>query len=174
MSHTVTLGASGEPRSAAALSPALLNRPEERRARIEVTAPTRRFLVTLGDRPFEVGVVGDEPDWLYPVLGDLKRFTEHELNWDSYGGLPLTFQAGYAGLDLLARILPSDAPAPAVVPTTDGGLQFEWHTPSGDLEIEVSGNGLMSADFEGVGGEAWQLDHSQIFDGRLQNAVSQV
>ncbi|HEY3241769.1 MAG TPA: hypothetical protein VGM03_00330 [Phycisphaerae bacterium] len=36
----------------------------------------------------------------------------------------------------MVAVLPDDAPAPAVVPTSRGGLQLEWHTRGIDLEIE--------------------------------------
>ena len=33
----------------------------------------------------------------------------------------------------------SDTEAPWVVPTTDGGIQLEWHRKDEDLEVEIGG-----------------------------------
>jgi len=41
-----------------------------------------------------------------------------------------------------------DTPAPAVVPTNRGGLQFEWHTRGIDLEIELQAPGRGSISYE--------------------------
>ncbi len=39
-------------------------------------------------------------------------------------------------LRALTEFLPLDAPAPAVAPTGQGGLQFEWHRGGWDVEVE--------------------------------------
>ena len=44
-------------------------------------------------------------------------------------------------LNILAKILDSSAPPPAVVPTYEGGVQVEWHRNGVDLEIEINPDG---------------------------------
>ncbi len=39
-------------------------------------------------------------------------------------------------LQALMRFLPADATAPAVAPTGNGGVQFEWHRGGWDVEVE--------------------------------------
>ncbi len=36
----------------------------------------------------------------------------------------------------LMQFLPADATAPAVAPTGNGGVQFEWHRGGWDVEVE--------------------------------------
>ena len=63
--------------------------------------------------------------------------------WDSYGAACVDHNAIRYVLRLLLRISSANTPAPSLVPLPDGGVQIEWHTTVGDLEIEVSENGLL-------------------------------
>lgn len=58
-------------------------------------------------------------------------------NWDSYGAQPIDPRCIEYARTLLRSIMKPDTPAPAVVPTSQGGVQLEWHTKGLDLEIEV-------------------------------------
>ena len=40
-------------------------------------------------------------------------------------------------MDVLGQIMTDDMPAPDVVPTYEGGVQFEWHRNGIDIEIEI-------------------------------------
>jgi hypothetical protein len=57
-------------------------------------------------------------------------------DWDSYGAPPISPGAVGFALAYLARAMRPETPAPAVVPSPSGGLQFEWHDQGVDLEVE--------------------------------------
>lgn len=69
-------------------------------------------------------------------------------NWDSYGARPIELQAIQIGIEVLLSITDEDTPAPAVVPTTGGGVQFEWHRNNCDFEVAVSAAGIVSFFFD--------------------------
>lgn len=77
-----------------------------------------------------------EPAWLGRTLEQLNRMIQLSPNWDSYGSRAVELQKAWIALDALSEILEAHSPAPAVVPTSDGGLQLEWHRNGIDLEIE--------------------------------------
>ena len=65
-------------------------------------------------------------------------------------------------LNVLMRILDSQAPAPAIVPTWLGGVQAEWHRNGVDLEISVNPGGTVEYYFnnndeerEGIASDDW-------------------
>ncbi len=108
-----------------------------------------RFFLTFnsGDRLTVILVgSGNEPVWLWRVMDAIKRLCRLPSNWDSYAATPLTAEAVRRSLTVLPSILPNDAPNPSVVPTRDGGLQFEWHRRGIDLEIRVPPTGPTTAD----------------------------
>ena len=63
-------------------------------------------------------------------------------------------------LSLLAHALDSRVPPPTVVPTSEGGIQVEWHRNGVDLEIESAPSGQVEFFFasqsEEYEGSAWE------------------
>lgn len=100
-----------------------------------------------------------EPASVSATVQALSRLLSLPAGWDSYDS-PQISPACVAAANGLARDLLSDGvPAPAVVPTSAGGVQLEWHTRGIDLEIEVHEDGRVSACFaDQRTGAAWQLD----------------
>jgi hypothetical protein len=97
------------------------------------------------------------PPWFEALARRFDSFVDLEMNWDSYGGLPVHESVAQAARDLILRIVPLSAPAPIAVPTSRGGIQFEWHTRDVELEIEVASPGRLSAVFENrMTGEEWE------------------
>lgn len=87
---------------------------------------------------------GSEPTSLWHVLASLQRLAALSPGWDSYGAKPLNPSAVRRALNLLPLLLPEYAPEPSVVPTRDGGVQFEWHRRGIDLEVKVPPTGPIS------------------------------
>lgn len=56
----------------------------------------------------------------------------------SAGANPSDLSAAVSLLNTLLRLLPNDAPPPAIVPTWLGGMQAEWHRNGVDLEISAN------------------------------------
>ena len=79
-----------------------------------------------------------EPIWLAHVAQELAAILELAPNWNSYGAPVVEKSAITQAFSVLQSIAKTDTPAPYVLPTPTGGVQFEWHTQEIDLEVEIS------------------------------------
>jgi hypothetical protein len=57
--------------------------------------------------------------------------------WNSYNARPIRKENVTFAVDLLARLMREDTPAPHVVPKVRGGVQLEWHTRGLNVEIDI-------------------------------------
>lgn len=80
---------------------------------------------------------GQEPSSFWQVMARVKRLAELATNWDSYGAQPLSPVAVKKGLSILPSLLVDEVITPTVVPSRDGGLQFEWHRLGIDVEMKI-------------------------------------
>ncbi len=72
-----------------------------------------------------------------------------ESGWDGHDGRPIAPQTFDYALNLLVRLEPAATRVrPQMVPLPHGGIQVEWHTRAGDLEIEMEGPGAARYFFE--------------------------
>lgn len=78
----------------------------------------------------------------------LARLLAMPPDWDSYGASPIDRQKAGAALYLVWIAIVSGAPVPAIVPTSDGGIQLEWHRRGVDLEIRVISGASFEVFFE--------------------------
>jgi hypothetical protein len=90
---------------------------------------------------------GVRPD-LLPLLDTAKRLSKLPENWDSYGARTVNPDLIEYGLSLLNELTTSGTPLPAMVPTSQGGIQFEWHCRGIDLEIRIESLGVVHVSFE--------------------------
>lgn len=75
---------------------------------------------------------------LEQILDRLNDLANLSANWDSYGAKRIDTLCIRTAFNVLASVMREDTPAPWIVPTPDGHVQFEWHTQGIDLEVEVS------------------------------------
>ncbi len=69
----------------------------------------------------------------------ITTFANYRDGWDSYSAKKtLKPEAGIFALKVLSDIMTSNPPAPAIVPTTRGGVQLEWHKNAFDIEVEIN------------------------------------
>jgi hypothetical protein len=87
---------------------------------------------------------GSEPTSFWKVLCGFRDLASLPANWDSYGSRPLSVSAVKRSFNLLPQLLAPSAPEPVMVPTSDGGVQFEWHRSGIDVEIRVPQQGPVS------------------------------
>lgn len=66
-------------------------------------------------------------------LKRLKHLSELKEDWNSYGAPPIDIRA-IKQAEFLLPLLPDFC----IVPTSDGGIQFERHTKTESVEIEIS------------------------------------
>jgi hypothetical protein len=91
----------------------------------------------------------------------LERLRDLQEDWNSHGARQVSADAVAESIALLRDIVTDDLPEPAVVPTVDGGVQFEWHEQGIDLEIAVAPGGRGRAFFaEDASGEEWEEEFS--------------
>lgn len=94
--------------------------------------------------------VGDVAEWrrhLNVRLGNLRALSD---GWNGVGSLAPSSETISLAVNMVETALSQTRRpiAPFVVPLADGGLQFEWHRRSADLEIAFYGTGEVSALFE--------------------------
>jgi hypothetical protein len=75
--------------------------------------------------------------WEVEVVRQLVRLAGFPDNWDSYGAVRLKKDAGLFALEILQKIMRPRTPIPQIVPTSNGGVQLEWHEKGIDLEINI-------------------------------------
>lgn len=77
------------------------------------------------------------PNWWAPAIQRISYLLDLPENWDSYGAKRIDQKTAYYAVQILQQIARPGVPAPAIVPTVRGYLQFEWHANGVDLEFEV-------------------------------------
>lgn len=90
------------------------------------------------------------PAWSRATLTELVGLLELPEGWNSYRARRVDFDAVKHAVDLLFNVVDRRTPRPAIVPTSRGGVQIEWHGER-DVEIEVAPNGsigFLTADHE--------------------------
>jgi hypothetical protein len=93
-----------------------------------------------------------------------------EADWDSYGALPIRFEAASRAVALLIQAAEREVSQPAIVPTNRGGLQLEWHYSDYDLEVQVGPDGTWVELLEATPAEATDArieDDPELFEAAL-------
>ena len=95
-------------------------------------------LISVNFARHEVGfaIEGALAGWMVPTVQSLVEALDLPHGWDSYGGKAIDPRCIAAALEMLMRVMRKNTPKPAVVPTSRGGIQLEWHTRGVDLEVE--------------------------------------
>lgn len=88
--------------------------------------------------------LGEPPAWAVSVAKQAVTLLGLPPGWDSYGARRLSPDALRSGLYLLSRVMMPSTVAPILVPTSEGGVQIEWHSRGLDLEVEVRPAGEVS------------------------------
>jgi hypothetical protein len=95
--------------------------------------------------------------WFVPVRDSIYELLSMQENWDSYGAAPIRPEFVATASSLLRSIMDQNTPLPAIVPTTPGGVQIEWHRDGIDLEIEIQSTSQISVYFEDARtGVSWE------------------
>lgn len=146
-----------------------------RRPRRLLTEPIVATL-TLPCSEVTIEVYQPEPTWLYPALARLQHLSRLGDNWDTYGGSPVADEAVFTALSVIARLLKDESVPPVIVPTSQGGVQLEWHRVGDEVEIRVTPDGEISAfRFNEGDGKMDEIEQVSLTDlSRLVKLVGQV
>lgn len=82
--------------------------------------------------------------WQMQTIDKVIKLSNLPENWDSYDGKPPAPNTILLAIKLIASLPWSyfdDVPVPAVIPTSEGGLQLEWNSENRELELEVRPSG---------------------------------
>ncbi len=113
------------------------------------------------ERPEQRGAYGEDriPEWWSSAIQRILFLLDLPDNWDSYGAQKIDRNIAFHSVQILQQISRPGIPAPAIVPTVNGHLQFEWHTNGIDLEFEVLSAAKISASFEDMNqGIDWERE----------------
>lgn len=116
------------------------------------TEPSIKVVVDPWSGVVRVEGTGQMPGWLLPTLSGLQALAALPAGWDSYAAPPIDPGCVIRAVQVLVEAMEHDTPAPSVVPTSQGGIQFEWHTGGVDFEIEVEPSNLVSAYYRAASG----------------------
>ncbi len=86
--------------------------------------------------------------WFDPTIRALIALSWLPDGWNSYGAKRVKPRAIEKMLETLLAILEPNASTPTVVPTSEGGVQVEWHRNQIDFEIEATSLGELSFFFK--------------------------
>lgn len=99
----------------------------------------------------------DFPAWVNDVAARMDKVVALEDGWDRANGKSTSIPAIEMALVVLADTMANDSIPPQIIPTTDGGLQLEWHCAGVDLEVYVEADGSVSA-WCREGSREWEED----------------
>ena len=111
-----------------------------------MTFPMPR-LVLSGQGPTPAVFTSTPPweDWSAPVEAQARRLAAVGDGWDGGAARAPSVRTAEIALDELRRVAPLGVPMPQVLPTVDGGVQFEWHCKGWTVELEVTPAGEVLA-----------------------------
>lgn len=119
----------------------------------------REFRLPFDGGELVVEIGDDPPAWVEPTVRSLRELLCLGPDWDTNGASPIDPKCVEAAFELAFDALRDDTPVPSVVPTSRGGLQFEWHLGGVDLEIEfLSATRVLGLFEDQVTGECWEKD----------------
>jgi hypothetical protein len=114
---------------------------------IRIGGPSRQeYLLSERDAvPTGEGVVAISPAWLSEKKRQLTAMANLAPNWDSYGAQTPTTASLREAHVLLLWLALADLPPPDVFPTSDGGVQIEWHIYGVNAEVAIAPGGTAAS-----------------------------
>ena len=74
---------------------------------------------------------------VHPATDRLTKIAKLPANWDSYGALPIDPRA----IESARKLITALSHPPQIVPTTEGGIQLEWHRDGIDFDLVIPAHG---------------------------------
>lgn len=124
-----------------------------------------------GELVIEIG--GVPPAWFEPTVEKLGRLLTMPPDWDSYKARRVEPACVVSAIETVLAVMQDNTPPPAVVSTSCGGVQLEWHTRGIDLEVDVCSPTRILASYEDQEtGESWE---ERVFDfSRIRRALREM
>ena len=103
-----------------------------------IPAPARRKIVFEGQSTvLRIELSGPLPA---PFLESVKAVVDLlglPAGWNSFSAKPIALRNAEAAIRVLAGLMDSETPSPAVVPRVKGNIQLEWRTEQIDIEVYI-------------------------------------
>jgi len=155
--------------------PDVLARPAVVTAAVE-PAPARLHRVAIRKRGAEISVevhaTGSSPRPFIESLEGIAKLLTLPSGWNSYSARPIAPPNAIRAIRLIWDLLQPGIPAPKVVPRVRGGIQLEWHTEAGDIEVYIDSPDQISFFAEhaesGESTEAQLAGHEEVLRGWVQ------
>jgi hypothetical protein len=120
--------------------PDVLARPDVVTAAVE-PAPANLRKVAIRKRGAEISVeiqaTGILPCPFLKSVESIAALLSLPPGWNSYTAKPIAPENAIRAIGLACDLMQPGIAAPMVVPTVRGGIQLEWHTKAGDIEIYI-------------------------------------
>jgi hypothetical protein len=95
--------------------------------------------------------------WLREALTELGELIRLPYNWDSHGSSPIDDRVRRHAIRLLEVLARAQTARPSLAPTSAGGIELEWYTPSLEIHLEIEpGNGNLQLFYSGAQVEEWE------------------
>ena len=128
---------------AATLDPGFASARGLRIPEYAVPSSSLKDAITEPWRKLKVKILAEEypelPDWVNPVINQIRELVVLRPNWDSYGAIPIW--SIQEALRVLATVMDDETEIPWIVPLPSGGVQLEWERPPGGIEIVIDLSG---------------------------------
>ena len=135
--------------------------PSEQTDVIELHEAAARTRLTKA--PIEGGGYPWESTDVGRLLARIQELISLPDDWDAQGGIAVQPWAVVQALTLLAEVMPKQVFLPSLIPTHEGELAMEWHTPMQSLEIDVGPSGAGSVYFrDRATGMEWERDLREV------------
>jgi hypothetical protein len=91
-------------------------------------------------------------------MARLQELVRLPVGWDGYDAGPVLLDNVVFALSLLDSLLGPNGIPPQIVPSVDGDLQLEWHSPAVDIELHIiAPNNVQAWIVDGETGEETEL-----------------
>jgi hypothetical protein len=84
-----------------------------------------------------VYLVGGLNRWQVEALQKLARFSDFQVNWDSYNSQPISDKVLDVVSEIISNISIDKLPTPRVSPIKGGGIQLAWEKGTREVELEI-------------------------------------
>lgn len=139
----------------------------------EVSMNVRRMYLPNSGGEIVIEIGGVPPPWFQPTVQSLVHLLTLSPSCDAFKARRVEPACVVTAIQTALEVMNDETPAPAVVPTSCGGIQLEWHIRGIDLEIEIRSPSRVLARCEDQEtGESWE---ERVFDfSRLRRALCEV
>lgn len=115
------------------------------------------------------------------ALRRLDEISSLESNWDSYGSVPAAVEAITKARNLIANVYRTLWPTAgqnvipfAIAPLSGGGIQIEWRSRRGAIEVEIGPTTFGHLMVNGTGADRTFLEEDGVSESRILELIASI